>query len=86
MTPEARARFIDFAAGTDCLFMDAHFLPEELPAHRGWGHSSWEEAVEAAEGCRAKTLRLIHHAPWRTDDELDAILAAAKRRFPATVM
>ena len=48
MDAAARTAFADFARGAGDLWFDCHFLPAELPAHRGWGHSSWQEALETA--------------------------------------
>src|SRR5205085_11352557 len=28
-----------FSTGASAIVLDAHFTPDELPAHRGWGHS-----------------------------------------------
>ena len=48
MTPRAQDAFALFARGADLLVFDAHFRPEECAAHRGWGHSSWADAADAA--------------------------------------
>ncbi|MBI1250611.1 MAG: MBL fold metallo-hydrolase [Alphaproteobacteria bacterium] len=58
--------------GADLLIYDATFTDAEMPAHRGWGHSSWEEGLRLKRRSRAKLLALAHHHPDRTDDELDA--------------
>ena len=73
-----------FARGAELLIQDTMFLPEEMAAHVGWGHSSYEEGVRLAAAAGVKTLALFHHSPGRTDDEMDAVLAAA-RAFAATV-
>lgn len=56
------------------LLHDATYTDDELSAHRGWGHSSAEEATRFAIGCNAGMLLLMHHHPDRTDDEIDAIV------------
>lgn len=85
MTPEAQAAFAEFARGADLLVFDAQYRPDEYPAHRGWGHSTWMDAVDAARRCGAARLWLMHHAPGRTDDELDAMAAEAAARFDGAV-
>jgi ribonuclease BN (tRNA processing enzyme) len=82
MTPRAQDAFAAFARGTDLLVFDAQYRPEEFPARQGWGHSAWTDAVEAARRCGAVKLWLMHHAPGRTDAEIDGLAAEASARFP----
>ena len=85
MTPRAQDAFALFARGADLLVFDAHFRPEECAAHRGWGHSSWADAADAARRCGARTLWLMHHAPERTDAQIDALAAEAAAAFKGAV-
>lgn len=73
-----------FCASASAVISDAHFTPEELPRHQGWGHASWRQVAEFASTCRAGHLWLFHHKPGRTDLDLAAIEAEARRVFPAT--
>ena len=73
MQPDARTAYDGFARGADELYFDCNFLPSELPAHRGWGHSTWREALDAARLCRARRIHPIHHAPSRTPADAAAI-------------
>jgi phosphoribosyl 1,2-cyclic phosphodiesterase len=72
------------AQGVETVIYDAQYLPSEIPSHIGWGHSTWEDAVEFAAELGAERLILTSHDPHRTDDEIDAITAAARERFPNT--
>ncbi len=74
----SRAELLDLARGVDLMIHDAQFLPEELPAHRGWGHSSYEGAIDLAAEAQVKRLVLFHHDPDRSDDEVDAIELRAR--------
>jgi phosphoribosyl 1,2-cyclic phosphodiesterase len=67
---------------TDCdiVFHDAQYTDEELPARASFGHSSCGYAVGLAEECEVKKLFLFHHDPPRTDDEVDALVAAYQGR------
>jgi len=76
-------RFRELCRGADVLIHDAQYTPEEYDRFRGWGHSTWVQAVEAAVAADARRLILFHHDPDRTDDEIDAIVEEAARRFPA---
>ena len=71
--------FVKFAQGADLLIHDAQYLPEEISAHRGWGHSTFEEAVQLALEAEVKTLLLTHHDPARTDEQVRTIINRARQ-------
>ena len=73
-----------FARNAAVLILDAHFTPEEFPAHRGWGHSHWRQCAEFAARVNAGGLWLFHHKPGRTDESLVRIRGDAQRVFRAT--
>ncbi len=73
---------INFAQESDILIHDAQYTPEDLKKHVGWGHSSWENAVDVATQSNTKTLILFHHSPDYSDDALDDIERKAKLHFP----
>ncbi|MEM9022792.1 MAG: MBL fold metallo-hydrolase, partial [Bacteroidota bacterium] len=77
---------IEFARGADMLVHDAQYTPEELPNHRGWGHSSWEQAIEVAERAGVKKLVLTHHDPEHDDGMLAGIERVCQQRFPNCVL
>jgi phosphoribosyl 1,2-cyclic phosphodiesterase len=60
--------------GVDLLLHDAQLLSAELPAKAHFGHSTVDYAVELARRAGVGRLLLFHHDPWRTDDEVDAIV------------
>jgi phosphoribosyl 1,2-cyclic phosphodiesterase len=68
-----------FAAGATLLVHDAQYLPSDMPAKRGWGHSVVGEVLALGKDAEARTLALHHHEPERDDDALDAIAADAER-------
>jgi phosphoribosyl 1,2-cyclic phosphodiesterase len=81
-------RLLDLAAGADLLIHDAQYTAEEYaggsgPSRRGWGHSTWAEAVEAARQAQVGRLALFHHDPQRDDEALARIEALARESFPA---
>lgn len=71
----------EFARGADLYIREAQYTDEEYPAKRGWGHSTWSDALESAHRAQVKTLALYHHEPTHGDDELDRIVAAAHARM-----
>jgi phosphoribosyl 1,2-cyclic phosphodiesterase len=66
-----------FAAGASLLVHDAQYLPSDMPAKRGWGHSVVDEALALGRDAEARVLALHHHEPERDDDALDRIAADA---------
>ena len=80
--PEADQRLAEFARGADVLIHDAQYLPAEYPVRVGWGHSTWEHAVQAAKNAEVAELVLTSHDPDHTDDDIDVIVAAAAEHFP----
>jgi phosphoribosyl 1,2-cyclic phosphodiesterase len=82
--PEFDEPLAEFVRGAAALVLDAHFTPEELTQHRGWGHSDWRQAAEFAAANDVGGLWLFHHKPGRTDEQLVRIRADACRIFKAT--
>lgn len=74
----------DFCRGATAIIADAHFTPEELPRHQGWGHASWEQVAQFAAATEVGRLLLFHHKPGRTDHDMDTIESLACRVFPRT--
>src|SRR5207245_6238314 len=75
-----RKDFVTFLDGVELLIHDAMYTPEELAEHRGWGHSTFEEAVVLAGDAGVKRLVLFHHEPEHGDEAIDALVAAARRQ------
>ena len=59
------------AEGVDLLITDAQHLASEFPAVADLGHASVEYGIALAREARVGCLALFHHAPARTDPELD---------------
>lgn len=74
-----RKDFVEFLRGVDVLVHDAMYTPAELESHRGWGHSTYEEAVTLAAEAGARRLVLFHHEPEHADTAMDALVAAAQQ-------
>ncbi len=66
----------------DLLIHDAQYTTKELETRQGWGHSSYEQAIEAAERVGAKQLILTHHDPNHDDDFLRDREKECQARFP----
>lgn len=83
-------RLAEFARGADVLIYDAMYTEDEYRGVKGapklgWGHSTWQAAIEAADAAKAKKLVLFHHDPKRDDAALDKLLRLVRRRRPEAV-
>ncbi|MFC1440474.1 MBL fold metallo-hydrolase [Streptacidiphilus sp. N1-10] len=63
------------ADGADLLLHDGQFLAGERSLADGYGHATVPDAVAFAARCGVRRLVLTHHAPTRTDDQLDLLRA-----------
>lgn len=60
-------RHANFMRHADLVIHDAQYMPEELPAKRNWGHSTYEYVVELAAISDVRQLALTHHDPMHDD-------------------
>ena len=74
-------KLIEFAKSSDLLIHDSHFSKEDLPNHKGWGHSSWDQAVDIAKKSNSKQLALFHHNPNYSDLDIQNIENKAQAEF-----
>ena len=68
----------DFARGADVYIREAQYTEEEYPVKKGWGHSTWKDAVNSAHAAQAKRLVLFHHDPMHDDEFLDRVVASSR--------
>jgi phosphoribosyl 1,2-cyclic phosphodiesterase len=70
-------RLIAFASGADALIHDTQYTREEyesaLNPVQGYGHSTYDMALENAERARVKALIAAHYNPHHDDAFLDSI-------------
>jgi len=77
---------VELARGADLLVHDAQFTAEELKNRRGWGHSSFDQAMQFAEMAGVKRLAVTHHDPEHDDEFLQRIEKLCRERFPNAVL
>ena len=68
---DRRDGLIDVVRAARVLEHDTLYTAEEYDHFRGWGHSTYDEAVELALEAGVQRLVLYHHKPERGDDEVD---------------
>ena len=71
---EENDKVVSFFQGADILIHDSQYTHKEyISSKLGWGHSSFEQAVNVAHKAGVKKLLLFHHDPDRSDAELEVI-------------
>lgn len=77
----SRQDAIDAAmAGVDALVVDCSYTRDEYPSRAGWGHGTFDAAIEMALRVGARVLYCTHHEPTRSDDDLEAVFAGVMAR------
>jgi phosphoribosyl 1,2-cyclic phosphodiesterase len=82
--PKWRRELVRFLKGVDVLIHDAMYTPDDLDQHRGWGHSSYAEAVALAAEAGVGQLVLFHHRPEHDDAAMDIVVEAAQAEAEET--
>ncbi len=72
---------VKLAQNADLLIHEAQYTNEELALHEGWGHSSFDQAIEVAEMAGAKQLVITHHDPNHDDEFLKKMEKKCQDRF-----
>ncbi|MCU1327381.1 MAG: hypothetical protein JWN34_2751 [Bryobacterales bacterium] len=79
--PEHDKTLRKYAEKADILICDAQYTPAEYESHRGWGHSTWLNAVHVAKDAGARRLFLFHHDPTHDDQSMMRIAEDARMHF-----
>ena len=70
----ADKKFIQFSHNCDCLIHDAQYTYQDyinpIQPKQGYGHSTFEMAIETAQLSKAKKLFFFHYDPDYDDDKL----------------
>ena len=85
--PPARDRVagsvLELCDGVDLLIHEAQYTAAQWATKQCWGHSTVDYALLVAKEAGARRLCLFHHDPWQSDDQLDGMLAEARRATAA---
>lgn len=68
----------DLMVDTDVLIHDAQYTDDEYAERQGWGHSTFDQALDIAELCGVGSLVTFHHDPGHDDKMLNTIAANMK--------
>jgi CheY-like chemotaxis protein len=72
-------RHAQFMHEADFVIHDSQYTPEEYPAKKNWGHSTFRYVIELAGAAGVRNLVLTHHDPVHDD----AFMAAVEERARA---
>jgi len=59
-----------FIKDADMVIHDAQYMKDEYNFHLGWGHCSYDHAIQSTINNGIKKAVLFHHDPTRTDSQL----------------
>jgi phosphoribosyl 1,2-cyclic phosphodiesterase len=76
--PGWKEQVVDFVRGAKVLVHDSMYTSDEYDRYRGWGHSTYHDAVTLALDAGVDQLVLFHHKPERSDDEVDQCVAVCR--------
>jgi phosphoribosyl 1,2-cyclic phosphodiesterase len=82
--PEYDELLRTYSKNADVLICDAQYTPQEYESHRGWGHSTWQNAVVLARDVQAQHLMLFHHDPEHDDTFMMQLAQQARMQFENT--
>ncbi len=60
-------RHAEFLRDADVVIHDAQYTPEEYPAKKNWGHSTYRYVTQICAAANVKRLYLTHHDPTHDD-------------------
>ena len=75
------SRLVEFSQTADLMLYDCTYDDDEFTQKKGFGHSTWQEAIRLAQAAEVKNLGIYHHDPSRSDVQLDEIEKKAQRVF-----
>lgn len=75
------AKILALIEGADLVIYDSTYTDDELEAHRGWGHSTWQEGVRLCRAAGAKRLAIFHHDPAHDDSFMRRVAREAKQTW-----
>ncbi|MDR2730104.1 MAG: MBL fold metallo-hydrolase [Treponema sp.] len=83
---EENEKIISFMRNADIVIHDSQYTEDEYQQRRkGWGHASYDHAINAAIKANVKKLFLFHHDPSRTDEQLKQFEQAFREKFKIDV-
>ncbi|WP_318658512.1 MBL fold metallo-hydrolase [Indioceanicola profundi] len=79
-------RIVELVRNADIMVYDATYSDAEYESHRGWGHSTWQEALRLADAAGVGQVVLFHHDPSHNDTIMDRVADEACRVRTGTLV
>ena len=67
--------------GADLFIYDCTYTDKEFEGKKGWGHSTWEEAIRLAQAANVESLAIFHHDPDHEDRFMEQIESKARQMW-----
>ncbi len=80
MIEEKQRQMDAVLSGVDVLVMDCSYTDTEYPSKKGWGHSTFDYALDLARRVSAKRLVCTHHEPTRSDADAERVFNEFRAR------
>ena len=74
---EQKKKFFGFIEKADLFIHDSQYTRDEYKTKIGWGHSCFEDAVNAGIYADVGHIVLFHHDPSHNDNKIDEMLSRA---------
>jgi phosphoribosyl 1,2-cyclic phosphodiesterase len=68
------SKLAHFAKSANLYIREAQYTDEEYAQRKGWGHSTYSDALASAKDAGVEAMAIFHHDPMRDDDSLDRLL------------
>lgn len=72
--------------GADLVIYDSTYTDDELPAHVGWGHSTWQEGIRLSRAANVGRLAIFHHEPGHDDAFMRRVAKEARAQWKGAVV
>lgn len=73
---------VDLIKGADLFVYDSSYSDDNYAKYKGWGHSTWQEAIRLGQAAGVKKIGIFHHDPLNTDTQLELIEKIATSTSP----
>lgn len=65
-----REGLLEFIRGTDLFIYDSSYSDDNYEPFKGWGHSTWQEALRLGDEADVGKVAIFHHDPQNTDEKM----------------
>lgn len=77
---------LDLIHGTDLFIYDSTYSDTNYPNYKGWGHSTWQEALRLGVQANVGKTVIFHHDPYNNDDRMAQIEIEVLERNPKAIV